>query len=260
MEQKEIILEMKMDYRTLIKYLLEKYGSAKYDYFTDATCITRSKYVTRTKDGLFCHHIDEDKGCNLADSAYAKEQPYKYQKAERLVYCNYLEHLLLHIQIGKDNYWRDHKNLFYPKEFTYFIVPGISFICHEINVLFEKNGSPIKWRNRCFYEIKNNFEDYIYILNSFIKYMVEHYTGNRYQKSIYIGQHIKHKYLGDGIISQIEGPEPYNLVIIKFADCEKKIIRNIIDPGDYDKTLIQIKKNLSSTPYQEALPLIYERL
>lgn len=260
MKHDEILAEMEMDYETLVKYLKEKYGVAKYDYFTNATCKTRSKKITRTKEGLFCHHIDEDKGCNLGDSHYAVEQPYEYQRAERLVYCNYLEHLLLHIQIGKDKYWKEHEKFIFPKEFSCFIVPGITFICSEINDLFEKNGSLVEWRNRCFKEIEYNFDDYIYILQSFIKYMIDRYMGNRKQKTIYVGQHIRHKILGEGIITKISGEEMFAFVTVKFADCEKTILRNDIDQGGYEETLIQVKKRLSSNRNQEIINLVYKKL
>ena len=52
--------EMEMNYDEFVSYLLKKYGPAKYDYFTNATCKTKSKRISRTKEGLFCHHIDED--------------------------------------------------------------------------------------------------------------------------------------------------------------------------------------------------------
>ena len=87
-----------------------------------------------------------------------------------------MEHLLLHIRIGKDKYWKEHESFTFPKEFDYFIVPGITYICSEINDLFEKNGSAVEWRNRCFKEIEGNFDDYIYILKSFVEYMIERYT------------------------------------------------------------------------------------
>ena len=31
MEHNEILIEMEMDYKTLVGYLIEKYGAAKYD-------------------------------------------------------------------------------------------------------------------------------------------------------------------------------------------------------------------------------------
>lgn len=260
MEHNEIQTEMKMNYETLVGYLKSKYGVAKCNYFTNATCNTRSKQITRTKEGLFCHHIDEDKGWNLGEKNSAREQPYEYQKAERLVYCNYLEHLLLHIQIGKDKYWKEHKSLTFPIEFTYFITPGISSICGEINDLFKKKGSSVEWRNRCFKEIECNFDDYIYILKSFVEYMIECYTGNREQKAIYIGQHIRHKSLGEGVITKITGDDSFGFVTVKFAECEKTVFRSVIDKGEYEKKIIQVKKNLSSNYNQEIIGLIYEKL
>lgn len=59
---------MEMNYDEFVSYLLKKYGPAKYDYFTNATCKTKSKRISRTKEGLFCHHIDED---NLASDTYS---------------------------------------------------------------------------------------------------------------------------------------------------------------------------------------------
>ena len=260
MEHNEILIEMEMDYKTLVGYLIEKYGAAKYDYFTDAMCKMRSKRITRTKEGLFCHHIDEDKGYNLGDSNCAREQPYEYQKAERLVYCNYLEHLLLHIRIGKDKYWREHGSFTFPKEFNCFIVPGITYICSNINDLFEKNGSSVEWQNRCFKGIECNFDDYIYILKSFVDYMVDRYAGSREQKTIYVGQHIRHKRLGEGGITKITGEELFDFVTIKFADCEKITLRNNIDKGGYEETLIRVKERLSLNRNREIIKLIYEKL
>ena len=155
--------EMEMNYDEFVSYLLKKYGPAKYDYFTNATCKTKSKRISRTKEGLFCHHIDEDKGYMLSHTGCALEQPFEYQKAERLVYCNYIEHLLLHILIGKNAFWSKHQKLIVPKQFSYFIVPGVSYICSEINLLYDQNGSSVEWRNRCFKEIENNFESSVYI-------------------------------------------------------------------------------------------------
>ncbi len=35
----------------------------------------------------------------LSTPTYAKKNPFDYQKADHLVYCNLLEHLVLHIKI-----------------------------------------------------------------------------------------------------------------------------------------------------------------
>lgn len=260
MDSKELLAEMAMGYDVLVTYLLKKYGKAKSDYFTNTTCKTKSKKISRTNEGLFCHHIDEDKGGKLSDSQFAIQQSFEYQKAERLVYCNYIEHLLLHIQIGKDMYWKKYTKLDAPKNFSFFVVPGITYICADINSLFSDNGSTVPWKNRCYLEIKNNFDDYIFILQSFIKYLLENYSGNINQKSISVGQHVHHKLLGDGVITNISGDELWGLVTVKFSSGEKIVSRNVIDKGNYKDSIIKIKKNLSSDYKGNVISLIYDRL
>ena len=131
-----------MNYKELVTYLLNKYGPSKYDYFHNNTYKTKNKKVTRTQDGLFCHHIDEDKAEDLSNPKLAMQYPYEYQKADRLVYCNYLEHLLLHIQIGEEKFWKTHKELKYPIQFASFIVPGVSFISK--NIMEDRTRTQIK--------------------------------------------------------------------------------------------------------------------
>jgi len=96
----EIVKEMSMPYETLVEYLLVKYGGAIGDYFSTPECKTKNKKAVRTAEGLYCHHIDEDKGGNLSNPCSARRQPFEWQKKERLVYCNLLEHLILHIKIA----------------------------------------------------------------------------------------------------------------------------------------------------------------
>ena len=65
--------------------------------------ITKGKF-SRTNEGLFCHHIDEDKFENLSNIKFIKvnKYPFKYQKKDRLVYCDLFEHLILHALIIKE--------------------------------------------------------------------------------------------------------------------------------------------------------------
>ena len=79
-----------------------KYWRYKHNYFKDTACKTKNPFVTRTNEGLFCHHIDEDKAIMLCDDKFAVNNPFEYQKADRLVYCNLLEHLLLHVKIAEN--------------------------------------------------------------------------------------------------------------------------------------------------------------
>lgn len=246
MESQEIRKEMNMNYGELVQYLLKKYGGATCDYFTDETCRIKSRRISRTEEGLFCHHIDEDKGINLSDPEYAIEQPFEYQKSDRLVYCNYIEHLLLHMIIGAIKFWDNHSELTKPNQFSYFIVPGISYICSEINKMYDNMGTPWKWQKQCFREIENNFADYICVLNSFIQYILENYTGNREQKEIAVGQHVVHKKLGEGIIIEIGGEEIVSKVVVQFPNYKINTIRGKIDRGDYQKEIEKLKKELSA--------------
>ena len=87
-----------MTYDELCCYLLKKYGKAEYDYFSTPECKSVQKKNSRTKEGLEIHHIDENR-YPLLSAGWAKNMPYECQKADRLVYANVLEHLLLHIKI-----------------------------------------------------------------------------------------------------------------------------------------------------------------
>lgn len=108
------------DYVTLLNknydeccaYLLDKYGVAIDDYFSKPSYerfkkgeikAPGKKKITRTNEGLYIHHVDEDKQILIADpKAIIKfDIPFMYQEKERLVYCNLIEHAILHILIAK---------------------------------------------------------------------------------------------------------------------------------------------------------------
>lgn len=59
---------------------------------------------TRTNEGLYCHHIDENKYLNLTDKRFIKQQepPFDVQRKDRLVYCDLNEHTILHALIAKE--------------------------------------------------------------------------------------------------------------------------------------------------------------
>ena len=90
-------------HQSFINHLMKKYGPVPYDYFVDKSCSSRNAKNSRSSEGLVIHHKDENKASMLSDQKYALKAPFKYQKAERLVYCNLLEHLILHLKIFKNN-------------------------------------------------------------------------------------------------------------------------------------------------------------
>lgn len=180
---------MSMTYLELVDHLLNKYGHAQCDYFLSEKCTSKNKKVTRTSEGLLCHHIDENICDDLSEPSQAASHSFEYQKAGRLVYCNYIEHLLLHIQIGKDRYWEKYAALETPSQLSYFLTSGVVYLCRDINELYDSQGCSTAWKNRCYQEIKENMSDYIFILKSLFLYLDEHYTGD--DRAYYIGKKLK---------------------------------------------------------------------
>ena len=172
----EYLKELNMKYQDLCNYLHQKYGQASCDYFTTPECKTKSKKVTRTDEGLFCHHIFEDRYDNLSNPHLAKIHPFEAQKRENLVYCNYIEHLILHLKINA-NAQSIFENAF---EINYFFDSlGFFWIAGEINDLFRRGGSSQKWRNNCFVTIKEDFEDYISVLRVALCFIDKRFTGDK---------------------------------------------------------------------------------
>ena len=163
--------EREMSYSQLVNHLLSKYGSSKADYFTDERCIKANPRAKRSGEGLICHHIDEDKVADLSKGEIAKKHLFEYQKAPRLVYCNLLEHLLLHVKItieiphnsdlkglgagGVVNYMCKDFNHFYSgKQF------GMDFVVYQVNQMEAV-------------EPENHFDEYVAIMRDLYKYFQE---------------------------------------------------------------------------------------
>ncbi|WP_281864002.1 hypothetical protein [Planomicrobium okeanokoites] len=101
------------NYDEAVELLLQKYGPAKDDYFREFSYqrfmngeiknITKGKF-TRTNEGLYCHHIDEIKWLKVSDQNFVKEYkiPFESQRRNRLVYCDLVEHTILHVLITKE--------------------------------------------------------------------------------------------------------------------------------------------------------------
>lgn len=88
-------------YEEYAKYLQNKYGMPKQAYYTPKEgALVRNK-ISRTKEGLQCHHIREDIATGLSVPDKASNQDMSYQSPENLCYCNLLEHFLLHIKIAE---------------------------------------------------------------------------------------------------------------------------------------------------------------
>lgn len=177
MLKEELYYELTLSYYDLVKYLIKKYGPAQYDYFCNSNLKSKNPKVPRTSEGLYCHHIFEDRGLQLSTPSTARRQPLEWQNKENLVYCNLLEHLILHIKI---EILRQKTRLMTPMEIEHFFVGGgVFFICSDINDLFKSKENLPAWKIRCFEEIKDNYEDYLLILNALLCYINWQYAGKR---------------------------------------------------------------------------------
>jgi len=90
-----------MPYDEYVISLLIKYGKVPGDYYTDKDYSVLNGSIMRTDEGLFVHHIDEDKIPGLTNMTEEKisRGAADYNKAERLVYCHLVEHMILHMKI-----------------------------------------------------------------------------------------------------------------------------------------------------------------
>lgn len=142
---------LNMNYQQLVELMKQKYGPVPYDYFCTPSCKSVNLKNSRTYDGLEIHHIDEDKHPLLSSTRFATKSnaSWELQKAERLVYANLFEHLILHIKICELN----------NKDF----MPGIRYIANRINTYYESEELH-SWHINMFEIIKNSFDDYIMIL------------------------------------------------------------------------------------------------
>lgn len=104
---------LNLTYQEAVQFLLEKHGEVVDNYYKeesyakflngDIKKITRGKY-TKSKEGLYCHHILENEHENISNKEYIThfKYPYEYHLKENLVYCDLIEHLILHALITKE--------------------------------------------------------------------------------------------------------------------------------------------------------------
>lgn len=140
-------------------YLQQKYGIGLCDYMRPNW--TKNSKVTRTKDGLYVHHKYEDHAIMLGNPAFAQKNPYEWQKKENLVYCNLLEHLLLHQLICE--YPAENKN----NNEQVGIGGIINFIVPELNDVYSGWVSKLTWQQNCHKVIINNKDVYLIILKRY---------------------------------------------------------------------------------------------
>lgn len=140
-------------------YLQKKYGIGLCDFMTKS--YNKNHKVTRTKEGLFAHHKFEDHAILLADKEHAMCNPFEWQLAKNIVYCDFLEHLFLHILIcenpSKDRNVREAVG----------IGGIINFIVPELNDFYSGWETKEAWRKCCHDKVRNNKDVYLILLKRF---------------------------------------------------------------------------------------------
>ena len=164
MNMEEYLKVKDFTYLEYCDYLQQKYGIGLCNYMSENYRI-QSK-CKRTKDGLIAHHKMEDRAIMLSNVEFAKANPYEYQLKENIVYCDYLEHLLLHILICK--YPAEDKN---PDEIVGF-GGAYEFLIPELNDVYSGWVTKQAWRKICYDKIINNKDVYLELLKLFVQ--IEH--------------------------------------------------------------------------------------
>lgn len=162
-------------YDEAVEFLLQKYGPAQDDYFREKSykrfmnkeikSIAKGN-ISRTSEGLYCHHIDEKIMLKMADFSFIKidKIPFDYQKKERLVYCDLIEHNILHVLIAKET----------SLEFGY---PGfIAFLVPDIEIWYLNQITPVReWEKNCYKKSFLDPQEAFNILNKMHKMLDESY-------------------------------------------------------------------------------------
>lgn len=163
MNKQEYDVVKDMNYLEYCDYLQNKYGIGRCDYMNSDFKKKNPKKLSRTSEGLVVHHKMEDRMIMLSTPAYAKMGPIEWQKAENLIYCDYLEHLLLHILICEN-----------PSEdriegYAVGIGGVINFLVPELNDVYSGWVSKQQWRENCYNKVRDDEEVYLCLLEKYIK-------------------------------------------------------------------------------------------
>lgn len=158
MDKKEYEKVKDFTYLEYCDYLQKKYGIGLSDYMTKSW--NKNNKVTRTKEGLLAHHKYEDHAIMLSTKEYAMENPFEWQLAKNIVYCDYLEHLFLHILICE-----------YPANVNENEAVGIggviNYLVPELNDLYSGWTTTQAWKKECHNLVINNEDLYLILLKRF---------------------------------------------------------------------------------------------
>lgn len=163
-----------LTYLEYCDYSQRKYGIGLSNYMTKSW--NKNPKVKRTKEGLIAHHKFEDHAILLSDKEHAQRNPYEWQLAKNIVYCDYLEHLFLHVLICENS--SENKN-----EFKTVGIGGvIDFLIPELNDLYSGWKTNQEWRQNCHNLIKDDKDVYLLL----VKRLKNLWKNNPYFKIDYL--------------------------------------------------------------------------
>lgn len=160
--------EWAMSYSELCQYLISKYGNVNGSYFIDSNYDTVNTAIKRPADGLYIHHIDENKYIQLTSPEYIRLQqaPFECQEKEHLVYCNWLEHIVLHYKIFTEYNNRPDKPIITINDETSPVILGlggiVNYMVPQINdyYLFGTNKEKyIRWDKAVYDNLVKRLEE-----------------------------------------------------------------------------------------------------
>ena len=143
-----------MTYDEYCSYLQNKYGLSSCDYTFGS-----SGKDKRSNDGLELHHIREDIVPALSNRAVAESNPIEYQQPQNLCYCDYLEHMLLHVLIFEEDMENNYNDN------VVGIMGVINHMVKRLNDFYCKDLVGYKdYEIKAYHKIKNDVDVYLEII------------------------------------------------------------------------------------------------
>lgn len=232
--------------------MLRKYGSAQDDYFRKSSYqrflneeiknITKGNF-SRTKEGLYCHHIDENKYLNMSNNFFVKKYkiPYEYHKKDRLVFCNLIEHGILHALISKETSFQ-----YGYLGYSVYILPTI------VEWYIDQKRPKSKWMKNCFNEAFLLPEEAVNII-----YKMQQVLGEDYPKTLSEFYNERQKMIKKNK-KTIEAREKENLRLEKEQKKRKEIEMKKRIEKFYNTYPKFKQRNINfNTPRQKVIKLLY---
>ena len=148
-----------LSYEKYCDYLQKKYGPGICSFMFPSW--QSNPKCKRTKEGLVAHHKFEDCAPKLSDPAEAQKYPYEWQHGQHIVYCDYLEHMLLHIIICEEKFEEATRGIFLG------IRGLLQYIIPELNDVYSGWKTTQSWRATCHSRILDDKDVYLKLIQRF---------------------------------------------------------------------------------------------